>query len=354
VRQFVEDEKQRKEVIKKALSLPKASAIYMARTAWHEVKTKGGQFKEAHGYVKALAMGKKPTKKQKIAMRELAIDVALVTANGFLIHGLVASKIVQHAVSSFTHGIAEEIATRVVSETVDDLSLFTDIGETGFLGYKFVQKYITKYPQAKKWLSEGVHLIRQYIKVGADESAQNLTIEEALQLIILAATADALENLDEDTIVKGLEKAAAEGGEEGVEDVDPEEDAEGLDGDEGEDSEEDEGEDIEDEDSEEDEDAEELDGEADGDAEEAVEDMGEDGDAEEEDDEGHFDFDEAESEEPDAAGEVNPDADEAPDAEESNVKPPEDDEDSDVEDERLKGKKRFKDESDDEEDEDVA
>jgi hypothetical protein len=191
VKKFVDDEDHRRETLLKAhksiLSAPMKYVESAYNVAKHEVK----EFKEAGEGIHAWMTGKEVSKKQKHAIREVAIHCTVAAVSGALGAGFGlgagAVAITKGVMSSFVSSTAKKIAVKAVTKHLQHLPTLHEFGEIGHHSVELVSKLMERL---------------------ASKDDRPPTQDEVFQALIAAISAKALKDLDPDTIREALEDAA--------------------------------------------------------------------------------------------------------------------------------------------------
>jgi hypothetical protein len=190
VQKFLNDETHRSKTLMGAhKALMEAPGKYVKNAfeaAKHEVK----EFKEAGEGIKAWMSGKEMSHHQKDAFKKVATHVAIAAAAGALGAGLGAgaAALTKGIMGSFVSSTAKKIAIKAVTNRLQHLPTFEEVGHIGHHGVELVSTLFEK-------------LAEETPKPDADEF---------MQMLIAAAVAKEIKELEPETIQEALEEASEE------------------------------------------------------------------------------------------------------------------------------------------------
>jgi hypothetical protein len=184
VKHFFGDDEFRKNTLDEAKSqltkAPKKLVANLVETAKHEVK----EFKTASTGVKNVMSGKKMSKKQKAAFKEVATHLSIAaaaaafTASGPLI-----------GAGLFAKGLATHVALKSVKKSLANLHLLQELGHIG----------------------HGVVHLLEHIASEDKKDSDSSTADEAMAKLVLASVAKEIEQLTDEDFQEVLNSMGEEG-----------------------------------------------------------------------------------------------------------------------------------------------
>jgi hypothetical protein len=187
IKKFVNDEHFRSRALMAAHKALIESPEKFVGNAWKQAKHEVHEFKEAGEGIRSWMSGNGMSKEQASAFRKVATHVAIATAAGALGAGIAtgagAAAISKGVLGAFISSSAKKIVVKSVLKRLEHLPAFEEIAHIGH------------------------HLVELADKFAAEEETLK-DPEEVMQLLITAAVAKSIKELDPETLQEAIEDAA--------------------------------------------------------------------------------------------------------------------------------------------------
>lgn len=189
VQKFINDETHRSKTLMAAhKALTEAPEKYV-KSAYEAAKHEVKEFKEAGEGIKAWLSGKEMSHHQKDAFKKVATHVAIAAAAGALGAGFGAgaAALGKGILGSFISSTAKKIAIKAVTKHLQHLPTLEELGHIGH---------------------HGVELVTAIMEKLAAEETPKPDADEMMQMLIAAAVAKGLKEIEPETIQEALEDAS--------------------------------------------------------------------------------------------------------------------------------------------------
>lgn len=191
VQKFISDPEHRKAALKKGKEgIKNAPGSYwdqLVKVSKHEVK----EFKTAGQGIVAVMSGKKASKEQKHAMKQVAVHMGITIAAAALTTATPAL-----AAMAAGKALGKHIALKAATEALGDLHVLQELGHIGHGAHHPVVHALA-------------HLLKhaQHLKLAEDQEdngGKEAAPEQLFAALVAKHVADEVENLDDDTLAEGL------------------------------------------------------------------------------------------------------------------------------------------------------
>jgi hypothetical protein len=191
VQKFVHDEEFRFKTLMSAHKSITEAPTKFVKNAWDAAKEEVHEFKEAGQGVSAWMKGKPMSKHQKAAFRKVATHVAIATAAGALGAGIGAGAglLAKGVMGSFISSTAKKIAIKAVVKRLEHLPTFEEIAHIGHHSIELFSELMERIATQ-------------------DQKSDHVDPDEVFQMLIAAAVAKELKELEPETVQEALEAAA--------------------------------------------------------------------------------------------------------------------------------------------------
>jgi hypothetical protein len=189
VQKFVNDEAHRSKTLMAAHKAITEAPEKYVKSAFESAKHEVKEFKEAGEGIRAWLGGKKMSDEQKDAFRKVSVHVAIAVTAGALGAGLGAgaAALAKGIGATFISSTAKKIAIKAVTKHLQHLPAFEEMGHIGHHGIELVSALMEK--------------------LAADHESTP-DYEEMMKMLVVAAVAKELKELDPETLQEALEDAA--------------------------------------------------------------------------------------------------------------------------------------------------